>query len=711
MSADNSAADSLAQARGIRPVLRSDLRISRQLSHDEPVYVVHDPIVFRSHRLNGFQYNVLTALDASLTLGESFGVLVIRGEFSADEESVFFELVNALSRLGLVVLPGLNGASLFQQHQKIKAAKRKGKLLGILFLQVPLVNPDRFLTRTVNYVSWLFSRAFFCVWLVAMIAAGAVLATRFSDVIQPLNGILATQNLVFLWLAFVVLKVWHELGHGYACKVFGGYVPEMGTILIAGTPAAFVDATSAWSFPERYKRLVVMCGGMFFESLVFIPCVFIWAFSASPVLASCAYQLFVMASVVTLLFNANPLMKFDGYFITSELLGLQNLRPRADAQIKRILASIVVGVRLPPSQDSLKTQILLVTYGISAMVYKFFLVISIAMLVATKFPIVGLGLAAFHVLTTVGLGAKKMASYLLTSKQTEPVRLRARIVAVLVFVAAPTAACFLPVPFGVVTQGIVAATTEYFVNVDTPGHFHRTLVDSGESVEPGSVLVQLQNERIREDLATTRARLAAAEQRWQVLQQLDTTEARRQLATVKELQQQVHEKHRLVRQLSVATPGSGRVIRLAPPTDRGMFLREGTPLAVVVDGQPLLRTWVNEEQLGSIRQDSGTVVRFRIPGRSTVTHTGTIISVEPAAEDVFRNPALTHVAGGEILVDPTTSKPIHPIFQIDIKPNDASLRLTEHGARVNLQLPRRTESIAAWTVRKCTRFVHKLLAA
>ena len=223
-----------------------------------------------------------------------------------------------------------------------------------------------------------------------------------SGVPKRPSGMLAPSNLPILWCVFIALKVWHELGHGYACKRFGGTVPEMGTILIVGNPLAYVDATAAWSFPERWKRLVVMCGGMFFESLVFIPCVFLWAFSSSPMLASCAYQLFVMASLVTILFNANPLMKFDGYFIASELLGIQNLRPKADAQIKRILSSTLVGVKVPPSPDSTTTKAMLVTYGVSAVIYKFFLVISIAVLVATKFPLVGLALAAFHILTTRG---------------------------------------------------------------------------------------------------------------------------------------------------------------------------------------------------------------------------------------------------------------------------------------------------------------------
>lgn len=707
----SSDADPLAAARAIRVTLRSDLHVSRQVYQGHPVYVVQDPVAFRTHRLNVFQYRILAALDPDCTLGDNFQMLVEKNEFTSDDEQLFIDLVSAFARLGLVVLPSSSGEKLFETHQKIRTARRRGKLLGVLFLQIPLVNPDRFLTRTVSRVSWLFTKTFLAIWLMGMTAAGFVVFNRFDDILQPLNGILATRNLPFLWLSFVVLKVWHELGHGYACKVFGGFVPEMGSILIAGTPAAYVDASSAWSFPERYKRLVVMCGGMFFESLVFIPGVFVWAFSSSPMLSSCAYQLVIMASLVTILFNANPLMKFDGYFILSELIGIQNLRPRADAQIKKMLTAGLLGVSHAPSEEALSTRAMLILYGVSATIYKFFLVISIAVAVAVKFPLVGLALAAFHVLTTVGSGAYRMTTYLLTNKETEPVRGRARLVAAAVLIGLPVAACLVPVPFGVVTSGVVGAETEYFVNAPAPGEFQQTLVEAGQNVQEAVPLVYLKNDRLEEQLRITEAALQEAILRWKITQQIDPALAAREQASVTELQRQVQETLQQVRSLDVAAPGQGQVVRLLSATDKGRFLQAGEPIAVIVDGEPLLRTWINEDQLGSIRKEGGTEVTFRIPGRSTTTYSGKIVSVEPAAEDYFDNLALTYVAGGEILVNPSTGRPLEPVFQIDIRPATDVLKLTEHGARIHLNLPRQYESVASWAVKKCVRFVHKLLLA
>lgn len=696
--------------RGAMVTLRSDLRTTRQVHQKSPVYVIHDPVSFRTHRLTVFQYRTLASLDANRNLGDNFALACSKGDFEQDEEDLYFDLVINFSRLGLIVLPMASGAKLFEQHTKMKQMKRRGKLLGALFMQIPLVRPDQFLTKHLGKISWVFTKTFLMVWLLGMAAAGFIVYSRFGDLVKPLNGILATKNLPFLWAAFVGLKIWHELGHGFACKVFGGYVPEMGTILIAGTPAAYVDATSAWSFPERYKRLVVMCAGMFFESLVFIPGVFIWSFSNNPMLASCAYQLVVMASLVTVLFNANPLMKFDGYFILSELIGIQNLRPRADLQIKRMLCRATLGIKRPAQESTLFNKSMLVIYGIAATLYKFSLVISIAVMVAMKFPMVGLALAAFHVLTTIGGGIVKMSSYLLKSQETEPVRGRARLVAAIVLIGLPMASFILPVPFGVVSQGLVGAEHEHFINVESPGELTDAMVTSGDDIESNVPMVKLSNKRLEEQLDIANSRLADARLRFQVLQNVDLNRSAQQKATVVELEKEVQELTRRVQMLTVQSPESGKVVQMINQTEQGRFLTPGTPLAIIVDGRPVLRTWLNEDQMGSIKKAIGTEVSFRIPGRSMATYAGSIVSIEPAAEMTFDKLALTYIAGGEILVDPTTGKPMEPVFQIDIEPTDSEVfQLTEHGARINVQLPRRYETVAAWAFRKCVRFVHKVL--
>lgn len=152
--------------------------------------------------------------------------------------------------------------------------------------------------------------------------------------------------------------------------------------------------------------------------------------------------------------------------------------------------------------------------------------------------------------------------------------------------------------------------------------------------------------------------------------------------------------------------------RVVPSSQKGRYINIGDQAAVIVDGRTLLRTWLNEDELGSIQREPGTEIHFRIPGRSGTTFVGRLIKIEPAAESTALHDAMTFSAGGSILLDPKTGLPLEPLFQVDISPsNETVLQLADHGMRLSLQIPRRYESFAAWGLRRVMRFVQKTLLA
>lgn len=709
-------------------VLRSDLHVSRQVHQGRPVYVVHDPVSFKTHRLPLSSYQLYVRLDPSKKLDENFDCLVRQNHLKREDRDSFFQLIMQLQQLNLLVLPVANGRRLHEQYVKQTKTRRRNKLLGALFMTIPLARPDEFLTRTAHRIRWMFTQGFLATWAIAGLCALWLVVSRFEEFTQPFNGLLATDNLPFLWAAFVVLKVWHELGHAYACKIHGGAVPEMGMILIAGTPAAYVDATSAWSFPERWKRLVVMAAGMYFETIVAIPAVFVWAFATSPLLTSCAWQLVMMASLITLLFNANPLMKYDGYFIASELVGIQNLRGRADQYLKTWMKRIFLGLESGKSSSSSRpsdasavesdrsaaagSTLILAGYGVAAAIYRTLLIFGIAAMIATRFPMIGLALAAFHLVSTLGSSGVSLGKYLLTSSETASVRGRARLVAVIALIVVPLLTLVVPVPFGVVAQGVVAAESEYFLNAETPGTLLQSLVNPGDVVRSGTLLALLENPEVTEQAQLSRAELQEALLQWEVSRSTDITKSAELEARITELKHRLLESQKQMSALSITAPAGGRIARVVPSSQKGRYLNVGDQAAVVVDGRSLLRTWLNEDELGSIQREPGTEVFFRIPGRSETTFVGRLVSIEPAAESTALHDAMTFSGGGSIVLDPKTGLPLEPLFQVDISPsNDTVLHLADHGMRLSLQIPRRYESFAAWGLRRVMRFVQKTLLA
>lgn len=692
--------------------IRSDLHVSRQMQQGKAVYVVHDPVSFRTHRLTLENYQLLVRLNPAENLGSNFQTLVRQGHLSTDDREYFYQFALHLHQLGMIVLPVANGAKLYEQHGRQMAAKKRGRLQSILFLRVPLAHPDAFLARTAPRVKWLFHSAFVAVWALAGLLALYLIGSRFAEFMQPVNSLLATENLPFLWLSFVVLKVWHELGHGYACRIHGGAVPEMGMLLIVGTPAAYVDATAAWSFPERWKRLVVMLGGMYFETLVAIPAVFVWAFSNSPMLSSCAYQLVMMASLITVLFNANPLMKYDGYFIAGELLGIQNLRSRADKQVQAIFKTCCLNLPFKPAAADLRTQCILAIYGILASMYKTVLVLSIAMMIALKFPLIGLAIAALHLTTSLGGAWWKLARYLFRDPEVQPVRMRAAAIGVCVLIVVPALIFVLPMPFGVVSNGVVAASTEHYLNAEMPGEFTALNAAPGDDVDDSQPVLILTNPDVEAEFRLSKARLQEAVLARDILFARDRIQALQMEPRIQQLKRELLESQRRFATLQITSPGSGLLARILPESQRGQFVSSGETVGIVVDGQPVLRTWLTEDQLGGVACESGQLVEYRLAGRSETTYTARLLNIEPAAETGRLNQALTFVAGGDILLDPQTGRPVQPLFQVDFEPQEQQiLRLADHGTRLSLQLPRNGQTIAEWVTHRITRFVQKTLTA
>lgn len=723
--------DRFAKVRGVCALLRSDLEISRQVYQNEPVYVIHDPVSFASHRVPLETYRILTALGPGRTLDDVFGKLVFEDVFAHEDEAEFFDLVTMLFRNSMIVLPFHDGRRIFGVSEQISVRVRRGRLMSLLFMQVPLANPDGFLNGTIHKVSWLFSRTFFVVWMLAAVAAVAVVASRFSELSAPFSGLLATGNLPFLWASFVVLKIWHEFGHGYACKKYGGRVPEMGTILIAGNPLAYVDATAAWSFPERTKRLIVMLGGMYFESLIAIPAVFVWAFASNPLVQACAFNVLVSATLVTVFFNLNPLMKFDGYFILSELLGIQNLRSRSEKYIHSILKRVCLGLNVEPAAESAGLKALFVTYGISSAVYRVWLVLSISMMVAQRFFMLGVMMAVFYIGSSLWATIKRTGRYLLLNPETESVRNRSRFVAAGLAVGIPAIVLLLPVPFGVVADGVIGAETEHYVRVDTPGEFGRfevggvgvggvddaienvieRKVGNAVAVGLGTPLVSLTNHTVASELKVLEARRVETEIAWQIACTKNAADAARLASKLKRITNELDESRLANGQLKIESPANGHLVQHLPHSTFGTYLERGTVVAVVIDGHPVLRTWLSEEQLKTTVSESGTEVRFCMAGRSLQTHSGKILNVQPAAQSVFTEQALTFAGGGTILVDPETGATLEPMFQVEILPNDATMDLTNHGGRISLRFQRANESIGQWAVRNCLRFLHRLRVA
>lgn len=709
--AADSQAEILATWRTRRVGLRSDIEVTRLSIGNVPSYVLHDPVSFRNHRLSLDDYRVVAALNDSQTALECYQSILANGDIENTTEIEFYQFLIRLQTLGLLALPVSDVNRLYHSSKNRKAAEFKGKLQGFLSVKVPLTDPDRFLDRSVGYVRWMFTRTFGVLWLVAVISTLFVLAGCWSDFHRPLQDIVASADLLFMLVAFVGLKVLHELGHGYACKVFGGRVPEMGMMLMAGMPLAYVDASSAWGFRKRSHRLMVLVGGVYFESFVGLAAFWIWIFNSHNEYGSYAQQLINMAAIAAVLFNINPLMKFDGYYVLCELIGVPNFRQRADACLGNFAKRMFLGIPMPENQDSFVMNAGLFVYGFMSLIYRWTLVVTMGVMICWRFVGVGVALAAYSIGFACWGSAKKTIGFLLSSPETESIRPRCRKVLGLVSIGL-IALAIAPVPFGITVRGLLRLQNEQRLYATSPGFIESIHVSPGQFVNIGQSLVTLKNIEIETAFAQSGGDLHVETLRHRIAQQEPESSGSRLVST--QSQHSLDEAHanwemskQKVDALNVVSPTAGYVQSWPGVRDTGRYLSDGMPIGIIGSGQAMVMVWLSSDQLAQASIETGTRVKVRLFVQGVEHRWGIVESIAPQSNDRLSEDEhpITVLAGEPLLIDPKDDSVTAPLYKVAVRIEGLDPLSMRRNVKATVCLPRKFQPMLLFTIDRVRQFL------
>ena len=688
--------------------LRSEIRVTRTVFRGDASYIVRDPITMQAHRLAPAEYQVFVALQSETTLGDVFDNLLKAGEVARDDEESFYEFVLHLYRIGLLNLPIPDHSSLYQRFELKQSMARRQKIMGFLFMQVPLVAPDGFLDRTHRYVRGLFSRAGIAVWCALMLMVTVIAAARWSDLTRPLLTLLDLGNLPWLAAILITLKVLHELGHAYACKHFGGRVPEMGAIFIVGTPCAYVDASAAWGFPNKMHRIFVSLAGMYVEMAIGSFALLVWAMTDASFVNSLAYQTFMMSTVVTVLFNVNPLMRYDGYYVLSDLVEVPNLRAKSQARVLAWLKRIALGVQVEPDGMRRGIGAFLTGFGIASAIYKFTLVVGICALIATKVYFLGIALAGFYLATTVGGMLMKVVNFLWRSDETAPVRARAATVGIAVAGIVPAAVVAVPLPLPARPTGIVTALEETVLRTSASGFLRQVDVRVGDIIEQDQAIVRLDNTNATERVEEARAELQILELEVHQAEVLDRRVAQQKNKRRSYFEGLLQDALDDVQNLDVASDAGGTLLRLDCTRTPGAFLEEGTEIGLIGSGPWVGRFLVDEETFTHLRIEVGDEVECRASDDPMRAIQGEIMRVSPAATHDIVQPALTSLGGGAIVVDPQTGRSDRGYFEIVLSFPEDDHEYLQHGLTLVAKLDARPRTLARHAYVKILSFLDRL---
>lgn len=578
------------RVRAMKPRLRPHVQVTRQHYRGRRWYVVHDPSSNQFYRLSTVAHEFLGLLDGHRTVEEVWQHSLTR---HADDALTQNEVIQLLSQL---FAGNLLTADVTPETEQLltRGRERRGKRLqqqaiGLMYFKMRLLNPDRLLRALEPIFRPVLNTWGFALWAAWVLAGLVALLPHLSSLLRGVDEAVAPSNWGWMFAVFIALKLWHELGHGLICRRFGGQVPEFGVMLLVLIPSPYVDASSAWTFASKWQRMAVGAGGMIFELAVASAAAFVYLGTPEgSLLHQIAYNAIFTASVSTILFNANPLMRFDGYYILSDYLEVPNLGQRANNMLRFLVQRHVFRMKDANAPTSSPGEaLILLVYGVAAMAYRLFLFFSITLYIMGKMFAVGLFLALWTAGMWFILPVGGFIHWLATNPQIAERRGRVILTSLGLAAAVALAVGVIPAPDRRRAVGVVESTAQTSVFAGADGFVRTTHVRPGQRVAKGDPIVTMESDELLAQIRYSKAQLDEAVSR------LNQAAGRNVAATqVADEYVQTLRAHLAVLEdrragLVVRSPHDGIVVSADPQRLVGAFLRRGEPVCDVLDDTSL----------------------------------------------------------------------------------------------------------------------------
>lgn len=644
--------------------LRPDLRWSPYASDRPDLWVAHDPI----HREYYFFSSLEKAIAAYLDGNHSINAIVQKSRRVDESVSAHFvrNLIRRLDQASLLLHRNWR-----HSRQAAPAVTKRWfhRVQSALAFRVPLFHPSRLVAALEPG-----GRVLFSIWSLRLLPLAlalclVLLANRWPELSTNLlvlqSGLRGDRVSVAAGL-LVVIKGIHEFGHALACRAVGANCREIGVLFFLGAPCLYCDVSDTWRVPNRWKRCLVSAGGMIVELWIAILACIIWVGSSTPWIQEIALQVMLLSSIVTILINANPLLRYDGYYILSDALGIPNLAEQSGEAWGQVWRNCLFGTH---KRGTMQRDVALALFHLASSLYRFFL---LAVLIwGIHHWLLQRRLGNFgEILTAILMTALAMVFF------TNGWRgLRSR---------AAMRRGMQPISwFRLSVCGVVLLVTLWILGTwSFPRYlFARGVIQPGETVplyarHSAIVLDALSREKAVEDdetlISTTspelelellqakgELELAKVQQQQSANRSVDDPSATQQIGELEKkirgIEERVTKLERELEQLNIRSPGSGRFLeplivqtetdlagrkwgrskRLGSIARDRPFVQRGQQVGELVRPSGWrLRAFVSEQEIDECKEGASVFVRLdQWPG---VTITGKVVSV--SAENLHRTP-------------------------------------------------------------------------
>ncbi|NMG48066.1 PqqD family peptide modification chaperone [Azoarcus communis] len=686
----------------LRPKLRVQARIVRHLYRGERWHVLQDMGSGRFLRLDPTAYRIVALMDGVRTVDEIWQIACAELADAAPTQDEVLGLLAQLHQANVLLTDRPPDFQELDERRKRSRRMRLKQYIGNpLSIRVPLLDPDRFLTRLVSLIPAGFGPWLLPLWMMLVGSGVFVAITHWSELTGDLTArVFTAENMLLLWLAFPLLKGIHELGHGLAIKAFGGSCREMGLMFLLFVPIPYVDASSATAFESKLRRMVVGLAGMMIELGVAALAIWLWTWASPGVGKAFLHQIVVLASITTLMFNANPLLRFDGYYVLADWLEIPNLGQKANRYFGHQLLRHLfrVGDRLTPLRLTPREAPWLLFYSVGSFIYRMFVAVLIVMTVAAHYFFIGVLLAAWAVYTMLLAPLGRQLRFLFSDAILDGHRGRAVGLSVALTGGLLALLTLVPAPSWTHTEGVIWMSEQARVRAPLPCFAAEVLVAPGSRVEQGEPLLRCDDP----ELDARRRQIAARVAELQARLALAATEGRVQTGIVsaeldyfRGLLSDIDTRFAL---MTMRSPHAGVFVMDAPGDYPGRYLERGDVLGYVLDPAAFsLIAVVPQGEVDLVRRRT-VAVELRSVDRIEQRLPASIVREVPAATRDLPSLALSLQGGGRIGLDPTDSgqspRALVPLFQFEIRFSGPSIPQTL-GNRVHVRFVHAAEPLAS----------------
>ncbi len=644
------------------PKLREDLQLLKGPAafDGSPSWNIYDPVSNKYFRIGWSVFQLISRWD----IGNARELLDrVSNETTAKvDEGDLEKLITFLHANNLTRDPASGSSSDYVEQYKATKSKWYVWLVkNYLFVRIPIFRPRLFLKKTLPLVEFLYSKNF----VVSMIIVGFIglylVARQWESFISTFSYFFNFEGAVFYFFALVFIKIIHELGHAYTATRFGSKVASMGIAMLVMLPVLYTDTTDAWRINSKRQRLLIGAAGMFAELYLAVIFTFLWSFLPDGMMRSAAFVIATTSWIMSLAINLNILMRFDGYYILSDLFEVENLQDRSFELGKWRLRELLFDLRLdPPGGFPPRKRRQLVIYAWSVWIYRFFLFLGIALLVYHYFfKVLGVLLFVIEIMWFIVTPIMKEISVWKNMKLQIRESQRYRFVTVICFVL--LSLFFIPWNTRISTQAIMQATNKTAIYSISPGVITEVFVKEGSQVSAGQAILALDSPSLEDEIARAQREYEVTELRSQrrasnlddlanmqvVLQQLQ--ELRSRLAGLYEMKEE----------LVVRSPIDGTLVDMQSNLHRGRWINSTLRLANIAQLDSVtLQGVIEGKKLSQIEVNQQAIFIPDEPELDIVE--AIVLEIEDANVQVMETLYFASIYGGDVAVREDKEKGLVP---------------------------------------------------